>query len=104
MKNNIDCSGTDELVCPYCGYEHSDSWERSDEGDFQCFECEKSFVYTSYTSRTFTSHQAPCLNGGEHDWGNFTNLPECKIRYCRVCDKRDFVNTRPTKEAPDDRS
>lgn len=29
---------TSEIVCPYCGYEHSDSWEMS-EGEHDCIEC-----------------------------------------------------------------
>lgn len=34
---------TDEVVCPYCHYEFSDSWEFSDNGDIVCDECNKEF-------------------------------------------------------------
>ena len=35
---------TPEIVCPWCGFEHSDSFECDDEDDaFECSECEKSF-------------------------------------------------------------
>lgn len=27
----IDCRGTDEIVCPYCGYVFGDSWEEKFE-------------------------------------------------------------------------
>lgn len=41
----IDHEYTDEVVCPYCGYEHSDSWEFSEYDDeFECHSCEKHFV------------------------------------------------------------
>ncbi len=38
---------TDEVVCPYCFHEHSDSWEFNDwvEG-YECHECEKPFNVT----------------------------------------------------------
>lgn len=44
----INCSGTDEVVCPHCGYEFSDSWDFGFNGremDIQCGnpECEKVF-------------------------------------------------------------
>jgi DNA-directed RNA polymerase subunit RPC12/RpoP len=27
IEAEIECTFTDEVVCPYCGYEFSDSWE-----------------------------------------------------------------------------
>lgn len=53
----IDTSGTDHLVCPYCGYVDQDSWELSDSDDeYECPKCGKVFAYEreyilSYTSR-----------------------------------------------------
>jgi len=29
---------TDDVICPYCGYEFSDSWEMS-EGEHDCYDC-----------------------------------------------------------------
>lgn len=48
-KKDVDCLYTDEIVCPYCGYEFSDSWEFSMKGDgdtceVDCDECEKTFT------------------------------------------------------------
>ena len=34
---------TDEVVCPHCGYTHSDSWEMG-EGERDCPDCEKPFT------------------------------------------------------------
>ncbi len=42
----IECEYTDEIVCPYCGYESGDSWEISaDSGDDVCPDCDKKFHY-----------------------------------------------------------
>lgn len=36
---------TKEVVCPYCGYEFSDSWEFNDQEDsVYCGECDNEFV------------------------------------------------------------
>lgn len=44
----INCSYTHEIVCPYCGYEFSDSWEIGDGdqdiGEMVCHNCEKTFL------------------------------------------------------------
>lgn len=53
MKNDtekeVDCLYTQEVICPYCGYEFSDSWEFSMKGDgdeceIDCDECNKKFT------------------------------------------------------------
>jgi len=46
---SIDCEYTSEIVCPYCGYEFSDSWDVNSsvgDGDLdnqECDECGKTF-------------------------------------------------------------
>lgn len=56
----IDCVATDEVVCPYCGNEHSESYEffegNRDDTEVTCTECERDFrtsrdVSVSYSSR-----------------------------------------------------
>lgn len=48
----IDHEYTNEIVCPYCGYEHPDSWEVNFgpgmEGDTvrECAECGETFTAT----------------------------------------------------------
>lgn len=52
----IDHRYTDEIVCPYCGYEHGDSWESvatEDPTIRECWECEKEFKFWHYVERTF---------------------------------------------------
>jgi len=45
----IETDSTQELVCPYCGYEDTDSWEYDQNtfdgvlGDIECGECGKKF-------------------------------------------------------------
>jgi len=42
----IDHEFTDEVVCPYCGYEYSDSYEFDNGGEIECDNCEETFSYT----------------------------------------------------------
>lgn len=38
---------TDNVICPYCGYEEKDSWELADESeDHECEQCGAIFGYT----------------------------------------------------------
>ena len=41
VMKEFDTKHTREIICPHCGYEHSDSWEYSDEGGTtqECDEC-----------------------------------------------------------------
>ena len=50
---------TDNLICPWCGYENRDSWELPDEDDdfYECPECGKTFEYAVEITRTFTSRR-----------------------------------------------
>ena len=74
--NIIDHKYTNEIVCPFCGYEFGDSWEYRDDcedlGLIDCDECHKSF----YATRNITIDYS-------------TN----KARYgiCRQCNKADTV-------------
>ena len=47
----------EEIVCPYCGYEHSDSFEVEDEDeDFECSSCGRVFsAYREYHDVTYSS-------------------------------------------------
>ena len=44
--SKIEHDYTIEVVCPYCGYTFSDSWEiQDDDGEMECYDCEKEFNY-----------------------------------------------------------
>ena len=67
MIDKLDCSHTNEIICPYCGCEQSDSWEilrgdkhDGDTVDYSCDECEKDFVVEIHISVTYSS-----IGGGE---------------------------------------
>ena len=36
----------DEITCPYCKHQYSDSWEYGEDGIESCEECNKSFRYS----------------------------------------------------------
>jgi len=55
MPEEIDHQFTDEIVCPYCGYEHSDSWEMGDQGEIECEKCGKTFEYWVETQVHYTT-------------------------------------------------
>ena len=56
QAKEIDHEYTDEVTCPHCGYEFSDSWEMR-EGDDDCPECEKTFEIEINTSITYTTRK-----------------------------------------------
>jgi hypothetical protein len=55
----IDTSMTDELICPHCGYEFSDSWEfalnGATDGKVDCRDCNKEIEFEIVTEITFSS-------------------------------------------------
>lgn len=97
MKD-IDHECTDEIVCPYCWHESSDSYEYfprgSDSNFIECCECGKHFRGDAYYSVIYSTRKVPCLNNeGEHKWSEWfdTGVAEKKRRYCRFCDKVENV-------------
>lgn len=54
----IEHSNSDDLICPYCEYQFSDSWELIPSGGWAtigCHECGKEFEYEANTQVTFNS-------------------------------------------------
>ena len=57
-EDEIDHEYTTELVCPYCGYEHSDSWEiAADDGEWECPECGQTFRYFRDIEVTYSTQK-----------------------------------------------
>jgi len=48
--------GEEDVVCPWCGHEHGDSWEYSD-GNYDCEECEKRFSVSRDVCVTFSTQR-----------------------------------------------
>ena len=59
MINELDYFNTDEIVCPYCGNENTDSWEMIKSGDAYCDKCEKQFHVEIEERRSYTSKPYP---------------------------------------------
>lgn len=57
MSKEIDHEFTDEIVCPYCGYEDVDSWEYSDDGVAECPDCDREFEYLRNIRVTYTTEK-----------------------------------------------
>lgn len=53
-----DVDYTDEIVCPHCGYEHSDSWEMR-EGEHECSDCCRPFDVTRNVEVTYSTTKRP---------------------------------------------
>jgi DNA-directed RNA polymerase subunit RPC12/RpoP len=65
----IDHEYTNEIVCPYCGAEFSDSLEFGDDDYPECEECGKKFISRRDISVSYITKKSPCLNGEEpHIW------------------------------------
>lgn len=47
---------TDEIICPYCGEKHGDSWERqSDNGEDECQKCWETFEWSRNVEITYST-------------------------------------------------
>lgn len=67
MPNQLDHEYTDEIVCPYCGHKHHDSWEYGEPGDemygeeHECGSCQRKFIWSRrikaiYSTETWEAH------------------------------------------------
>ena len=108
--SKIDTSFTKEITCPYCGYEHGDSYEISDDiGDKQCLNCDKTFSYERHVEVTYSTEKAPCkthkfkldkdypyhIKKRDFARGEWIELPENEWKYfkvliCKECDTKKF--------------
>lgn len=58
MSKEFDTDLTDEIVCPECGHEESDSWEYGDlesSGRVTCGRCSREFWATRNVSITYST-------------------------------------------------
>lgn len=62
-SNTFKCSGFDEVMCPYCGYQYQDGWEFPEHCINECencnnkFEIEREIFITYTTSRLTNGHE-----------------------------------------------
>lgn len=63
MSKPFETSNSDEAVCPYCGCEHSDSWEffahhaHLGEAEVDCNNCGKTFLIEQDVTVTYTTRK-----------------------------------------------
>lgn len=58
MKYGNQRWSDNEITCPHCGWEVSESWElEEDDGEYVCEECEKEFLYNRV--REISYHTRP---------------------------------------------
>ena len=101
---DYECRNQSELVCPYCGYEHHDSWEIGDDQDSsECNECGKKFGFEQEVTRTFSTYET-CQPGDEHKFNEWEQyLGERWTRYCKICSAREWKIVPEIKEEKNDR-
>ena len=83
-----DCRYKDEITCPYCGCEQSDSWEASDKGNEKCSECGKEFCYERETECHYNSYCKEGMHNYQHNPA--PKIPDCYT--CEHCDSSVFKN------------
>jgi hypothetical protein len=56
----VDCDTdyTDEVTCPWCGYECSNSWEMS-EGSRECEDCGREYDVARNVAVTYSTTKRP---------------------------------------------
>jgi DNA-directed RNA polymerase subunit RPC12/RpoP len=95
-----DYEYTEDITCPYCGYVFDcDSEFITDDGNeehIECYKCDKTFIYTTNYSITFSSKKCDCLNNGKHNYkynSKHKNLQDNKnyeLYVCKDCGKYDW--------------
>jgi hypothetical protein len=53
---DVEYQYTNEITCPYCGYEFGDSWEAS-EGEKECPDCDRKFDVERDVDVTYISYR-----------------------------------------------
>ena len=83
-----ETTGTENIVCPYCGWEDVDSWEAPNEDKHAyCPECDKTFEYDSeQLGRQFNSWCTDENHKFEHDPSSKT----LDCYRCIHCDQYEF--------------
>ena len=90
----------EDVECPYCGkwqeinHDVGYGYEENRTYEQECSDCDKVFVYTTAITFYYDAEQAPCLNGGEHDWKAIKGWPEEYFvgkQRCRVCEEERTV-------------
>jgi transcription elongation factor Elf1 len=97
--DEIDCDYTDNIICPYCGWEDVDSWENEpgeeDIGLMSCGRCEKEFYAERYISTSYSTKKATygtCLGCGAKDvvTESYSSTMGKYMELCCSCGKEEI--------------
>ena len=92
-EEDIDHEYTDEIVCPFCGYEVGDSWEYGngdeDIGLIECGRCDKEFYTTRNISVCYCTEKAiyGTCNGCNEEDVVIEDYHSTLGRYNGLCEK-----------------
>lgn len=59
LTQEHDTQYTNEIVCPYCGYEWPNNWEMSDNDEVLCEDCGNTFHYARVVEVTYCAYKMP---------------------------------------------
>lgn len=101
-EDEIDASNTEEITCPYCGHEDSDSWEAhidesDEERECKNEDCGRKFTVCKSVSVKYSSRKMDCAEG-EHRYRpveSWHNTQEDVDRYKRTGDFMAKYITKP---------
>lgn len=112
----IEHEYTDDIVCPWCGYEYGDCWEWTDHDDeIKCDECGKEFCYNKDVTVTYSTSKKQCEDKN-HKYENDNNCEYVsygghekpvkkeeewefiEIQKCSICDDKIYTKTIPRKD------
>ena len=92
----------DDIICPYCGWKDTDSWESNLNHDgecetLECPDCYKKFLMTFNLRVSYTLNGLCKENGDEHDWESFDfersdGKGRCKGRKCLTCGEHESTS------------
>lgn len=78
---------SDEMLCPYCGFDFADSQEiidrdKSDKTKVECPECKKKFWGYAHISVVYCTKRDCEINGEEHE---FERIKQLQMTQCKNC-------------------
>ncbi|OZG49896.1 hypothetical protein BOCO_0413 [Bombiscardovia coagulans] len=86
MTRQIDHMDTENMVCPYCGYEEDETLEYPDYGVEECPECGREFVFSSDTIRYFSSSRYSGRTSEGYAFGPKMGASHL-VKKCGLCGK-----------------
>lgn len=89
-----------DIECPYCGalqevcHDDGHGYSEDQRHEHECTECEKTFVFETFISFSYTPYKAECLNDGNHIWEATHSYPRkySKLQCIHCWNRREPTN------------